>query len=70
MMAACPLQFVTWYRQNQEIYRKKRVLHLFRWFTHTDTHTPSRRRVENKGPDHEMIMKKRGNENEMKMKMR
>ena len=39
MMAACPLQFVTWYRQNQEIYRKKRVLHLFRWFTHTDTHT-------------------------------
>ena len=43
------------------------VLHLFRWFTHT----PSRRRVEkNEGPDNEMKMKKKGNENEEKVKMR
>ena len=45
---------------------KLEALHLFRW----STHTPSRRRVETWGPDNEMKMKRKGNEDEMKMTMR
>ena len=45
------------------------VLHLFRWSTHTHASLP-RGCFGNWGPDNEMKMKKKGNENEVKMTMR